>query len=70
MALRMGEFLTSKSKMASFTLFTGAFWGGLQMMQKSENEIARLAAAGALVTHTCELSFYLFDTVNSKSKVH
>lgn len=67
--LNIKHFLTSKSKMGSFILFTTCFWMTLDKMRLSEDYCVRLAGAGALVTHLCEMSFYLMDTVNSKSKV-
>ena len=68
---RIVQFVTSKSRMASFLLFTTGYWQLLKYTRKEAkgDEVLRMAAAGSLVTHTCELTFYLVDTVNSRSKI-
>ena len=69
MANRITSFLTSRPKMLSFLFFTTSYWQLLHYCKDNENEVLRMAGAGSLVTHTCELGFYFVDTINSRSKV-
>jgi hypothetical protein len=55
--------------MLSFLFFTTSYWYLLHYSKNHENEVLRMAGAGSLVTHTCELGFYFVDTINSRSKV-
>lgn len=63
------SFLKSKSKLASFVMFTSSYWYLLGKLRTSEDEVKRIAAAGSLMVNFVELSFYFGDTINSKSKV-
>lgn len=69
MSRNIRHFLQSKSKLASFVAFTSGYWLILGHLRKSDDEIKRIAAAGSLMVNFVELSFYLGDTINSRSKV-
>lgn len=69
MASRVRDTMMRPTRMASFFIFTTSYWKLLEYLRTDEDEVKRLAGAGSLVTHICELSFYLGDTINSKSKV-
>ena len=65
------KLFVKSTRFASFIAFTVGYWQVLRYARKAkDDEVLRLAGAGSLVTHTCELTFYLVDTVNSRSKVH
>ena len=63
------SFLQSKSKLASFVVFTSGYWYLLGRLRKSDDEVKRIAGAGSLMVNFVELSFYFGDTINSRSKV-
>ena len=49
--------------------FTYAYWQCLSKWKSSDSEIVRMGAAGSLMTNFVEISFYLLDTVNTRSKI-
>ena len=69
MRVNIEQFFFSK-KIASFTVFTSAFWALMTHLRKSESEVDRIAAAGAVMVQFVELAYYFGDTLNSRSKVH
>jgi len=69
MTRNVASFLKSKSKLASFIMFTSSYWYFLGKLRKSEDEVKRIAGAGSLMVNIVELTFYFGDTINSKSKV-
>ena len=69
MSQNVVSFFKSKSKVASFIVFTSSYWYLLGILRKSDNEVKRIAGAGSLMVNFVELSFYFGDTINSKSKV-
>jgi hypothetical protein len=42
----------------------------MSYLRNSEDEVNRIAAAGAMMVQFVELAFYFGDTINSRSKVH
>lgn len=69
MSQNVVSFFKSKSKVASFIVFTSSYWYLLGILRKSDDEVKRIAGAGSLMVNFVELSFYFGDTINSKSKV-
>jgi hypothetical protein len=69
MSSNIVSFLQSKSKLTSFIIFTSGYWYLLGRLRKSDDEVKRIAGAGSLMVNFVELSFYIGDTINSRSKV-
>jgi hypothetical protein len=68
MASNVHSFIFS-TKLPCFLAFSYGYWYYLNTSRSSENECARIAAAGSLTTHLVEMGFYFGDTINSRSKI-
>ena len=66
----LNNFIHNQKKVMSLAAFSSCFGVYLIMARRNQSEAIRLGAACCLVTMLVESSFYILDSVNSKSKVN
>lgn len=59
----------NRNKIAAFGLFSSAYCFSLSKAREANSEIVRLGMAGSVVVLIVESTFYMLDSINSKTKV-